>query len=111
MNGNSNGETEKEDDITLIKKILSEVPSSDGLEVKTLKSRIIPHSMFYHGFTTRCGGVSSYPTMKSLPLAMSLRKKDTRVYIEENRRRLAEAEGFNVNTFEVLICHVFSLHK
>lgn len=84
-----------------IRKILRMMPSADGQDLKTLKSKIIPEDKFYHGFTTRSGGVSTYPTMKSLPLAMSLKKKDTRVFIEENRKRLAQAEGFDFKTFEV----------
>jgi len=99
VNDNLDGMTD-ECNLDHIKKILSELPSSDGLPIKTLKSRIIPAEHFYHGFTTRCGGVSTYPTMKSLSLAMSLKKKDTRVYIEENRKRLAKAEGFQYEMFE-----------
>ena len=92
-----------------IKMILNELPSSDGLPLKTLKSRIIPAEHFYHGFTTRCGGVSTYPTMKSLSLAMSLKKKDTRVYIEENRKRLAKTEGFQYEMFEVICFLLFAM--
>ncbi|XP_065062112.1 purine nucleoside phosphorylase LACC1-like isoform X2 [Rhopilema esculentum] len=83
-----------------IREKLKLLPSSDGLPLKTLKTMLIPNDRFYHGYTTRTGGVSTHPTMRSLPLAMSLRKKDTRVYIEENRRRLAESEGFDVQKFE-----------
>ena len=89
------------DSLVKIKKILSEMPSADGKAIKTMKSKMIPDDIFYHGFTTRYGGVSTYPTMKSLPLAMSLRKKDTRVYVEENRRRLAQTEGFTYEDFHV----------
>ena len=106
MNFTFYGEAE-EDNLVHIKEILSGIPSSDGFQIKTLKSKAIPGDIFYHGFTTRCGGVSTYPTMKSLPLAMSLRKKDTRVYIEENRKRLAKAEGFNFESFEVINILIF----
>ena len=95
-------EKAEEENLAHIKEVLSGIPSSDGLPIKILKSKAIPCDIFYHGFTTRCGGVSTYPTMKSLPLAMSLKKKDTRVYIEENRKRLAKAEGFNYESFEVI---------
>ena len=81
---------------------LSALPPADGLPVKTLQSPIIlQHDKFYHGFTTRTGGVSTYPTMRSLTLTMSPRKKDTRVYVEENRKRLAKAVGFHYENFKV----------
>ena len=77
--------------------------SSDGLPIKLLKSPLICDELFYHGYTTRCGGVSTCPTMRSLNLVNSPRKKDTRVYVEENRRRLAKVAGFDCDDLKVKI--------
>lgn len=108
VDGNANEENcTGNDSLKAIKNILSAIPSADGLPLEILKSKMIPDDLFYHGFTTRSGGVSTYPTMKSLPLAMSLSKKDTRVYIEENRHRLARSEGFSYDSFYVNMISVF----
>ncbi len=84
-----------------ISRLLSTMESSDGLPIKLLKSPLICDELFYHGYTTRRGGVSTCPTMRSLNLVYSSRKKDTRVYVEENRRRLAKVAGFDCDDLKV----------
>ncbi|KAL0963647.1 hypothetical protein UPYG_G00309030 [Umbra pygmaea] len=49
---------------------------------------------FSHGFSTRTGGISSIPTLSSLNLFSSSRRRDPRTLIAENVRRLALKAGF-----------------
>eukprot|EP00794_Sanderia_malayensis_P004860 gene4860-5498_t len=98
-------ESKSDDEIkSTIADILSKLPSSDKLPVETLHSPIIPEELFYHGYTTRAGGVSTWPTMRSLNLCFSPRKKDTWAYVEENRRRLAVAAGFEYKDLKMPRC-------
>ena len=85
--------------------------STDYNRAETLQSSLIPADLFYHGFTTRQGGVSTYPTMQSFSLMFSSRKKDTMVFVKENRRRLAQACGFDFSQFQVRKACIFSLFR
>ncbi|KAM6970560.1 LOW QUALITY PROTEIN: purine nucleoside phosphorylase LACC1 [Aplochiton taeniatus] len=50
---------------------------------------------FSHGFSTRTGGVSSIPTLSSLNLFSSSRRRDPPSLVAENLRRLALEAGFH----------------
>lgn len=50
---------------------------------------------FGHGFSTRTGGVSYIPTLSSLNLFSSSRRRDPGAVVMENRRRLALHAGFH----------------
>lgn len=55
-----------------------------------------PAGCFGHGFSTRCGGVSSgSPSLCSLNLASSRKRRDPDVLVTENWRRLALHAGFS----------------
>lgn len=69
--------------------------------IKILKSNLIPKDIFYHGFSTRLGGVSSIQTLKSLNLYYTSAKKDPKIVIAENIRRLADAGGFRPESLQV----------
>lgn len=82
-----------------VKDYLRKLKASD--EVKILRSTLIPDDLFYHGFSTRTGGLSSIPGMKSLNVLYTTAKRDPLVLIEENRRRLASKAGFDVETLYI----------
>lgn len=69
--------------------------------VKILRSNIIPKDIFYHGFSTRLGGISSIQNLKSLNLYYTSAKRDPKVVIVENIRRLAKAGGFQPEKLQV----------
>ncbi|MEQ2257293.1 hypothetical protein ILYODFUR_033287 [Ilyodon furcidens] len=50
---------------------------------------------FGHGFSTRSGGVSYIPTLSSLNLFSSSKRRDPGAVVAENRRRLALHGGFH----------------
>lgn len=50
---------------------------------------------FGHGFSTRTGGVSCIPTLSSLNLFSSSRRRDPGAVVLENTRRLALHAGFH----------------
>ena len=83
-----------------VEQYLKTLPSNGQVEV--LCSPIIPNNVFNHGFTTRTGGISSIPSLRSLNLMYAKRKQDPMVVIKENRRRLAEAAGFNPFNFQLV---------
>ncbi|XP_029935978.1 laccase domain-containing protein 1 isoform X2 [Myripristis murdjan] len=72
---------------------LQQLPALKG-DVTTLTSTLIP-DCFGHGFSTRAGGVCSIPTLSSLNLFSSSKRRDGRAVVEENRRRLAVHAGFH----------------
>ncbi|XP_078118884.1 purine nucleoside phosphorylase LACC1 isoform X2 [Sander vitreus] len=72
---------------------VQQLPALKG-EITVLKSSLIP-DCFGHGFTTRRGGVSSIPTLSSLNLFSSSRRRDPVAVVTENRRRLAVHAGFH----------------
>jgi hypothetical protein len=55
--------------------------------------------IFIHGFTTRTGGISYIPTLSSFNLFSSSKRRDPKVVVQENLRRLANAAGFNAEKF------------
>ncbi|XP_028249965.1 laccase domain-containing protein 1 [Parambassis ranga] len=63
-------------------------------EVRVLKSTLVP-DCFGHGFSTRSGGVSYIPTLSSLNLFSSSKRRDPVAMVMENRRRLALHAGFH----------------
>ncbi len=68
----------------------------DGLSI--LKSPLIPDDVFVHGFPTRHGGVS---TGKRASLNLGYRWGDEPANVEENRRRVARAAGFDFDRLQV----------
>lgn len=61
--------------------------------VEIIKSDHICNKTFLHGFSTRKGGCSSFPSVSSLNLAYIPAKMDPSIVVEENRRRLLKAAG------------------
>ncbi|NXL96055.1 LACC1 protein, partial [Alectura lathami] len=81
-----------------IQMYLESLPSLKG-ELTILKSSLIPDEIFLHGFTTRTGGISYIPTLSSCNLFSSSKRRDPQAVVKENLRRLANAAGFNPETF------------
>ncbi|KAL7385736.1 hypothetical protein ABVT39_027426 [Epinephelus coioides] len=89
-----------------VSKFLQQLPAQRG-QVTVLKSTLIPDFLmeigvtvclsdcFGHGFSTRRGGVSYIPTLSSLNLFSSSRRRDPGAVVQENKRRLALHAGFN----------------
>ncbi|NXP46952.1 LACC1 protein, partial [Heliornis fulica] len=90
------------EDVALIRSeiqtYLESLPSLKG-ELNILRSSLIPDDIFLHGFTTRSGGISYIPTLSSCNLFSSSKRRDPQVVVKENLRRLANAAGFNPETF------------
>jgi len=61
--------------------------------IEILRSAVIPTEGFVHGFPTRAGGVS---TGKRASLNLGTRWGDDPAQVHENRRRVAEAAGFDL---------------
>ncbi|XP_008852895.1 laccase domain-containing protein 1 [Nannospalax galili] len=80
-----------------IETYLRSLPAIKG-ELTTITSPLIP-DIFIHGFTTRTGGISYIPTLSSLNLFSSSKRRDPKVVVQENLRRLANAAGFNAEKF------------
>ncbi|XP_007946016.1 purine nucleoside phosphorylase LACC1 [Orycteropus afer afer] len=76
---------------------LRNLPSLNG-ELTIITSPLIP-DIFIHGFTTRTGGISYIPTLSSLNLFSSSKRRDPKAVVQENLRRLANAAGFNAEKF------------
>ncbi|NWR76239.1 LACC1 protein, partial [Centropus unirufus] len=81
-----------------IQMYLESLPSLKG-ELTILRSSLIPGDIFIHGFTTRTGGISYIPTLSSCNLFSSSKRRDPQVVVKENLRRLANAAGFDPETF------------
>ncbi|KFO93496.1 Laccase domain-containing protein 1 [Buceros rhinoceros silvestris] len=98
----SEGQTLPMQDVALIQSeiqmYLESLPSLKG-ELTILRSSLIPENIFRHGFTTRTGGISYIPTLSSCNLFSSSKRKDPQIVVKENLRRLANAAGFNPETF------------
>nr|XP_020491090.1 laccase domain-containing protein 1 [Labrus bergylta] len=86
-----------EEDVTAF---VRQLPALRG-ELRVLRSTLIPEC-FGHGFSTRGGGVSSIPTMSSLNLFSSRRRRDPIAVVTENRRRLALHAGFPSEQFRLV---------
>ncbi|XP_062617908.1 purine nucleoside phosphorylase LACC1-like [Saccostrea cucullata] len=82
-----------------VRDYLSKIQTSD--EVRILQSKKIPNDVFYHGFTTRTGGISSIPGMKSLNMLYTTAKRDPPIIIQENRRRVGLKANFDTETLFV----------
>lgn len=82
-----------------VKDYFSNLKATD--EIKILQSSLIPDDVFFHGFSTRTGGLSTIPGMKSLNMVYTTAKRDPRLLIQENRRRLAIKAKFDVETLYV----------
>ncbi|XP_032150644.1 laccase domain-containing protein 1 isoform X2 [Sapajus apella] len=80
-----------------IETYLRSLPALKG-ELTIITSPLIP-DIFIHGFTTRTGGISYIPTLSSFNLFSSSKRRDPKVVVQENLRRLANAAGFNVEKF------------
>ncbi|XP_004376661.1 purine nucleoside phosphorylase LACC1 isoform X1 [Trichechus manatus latirostris] len=76
---------------------LRSLPPLKG-ELTIITSPSIP-DIFIHGFTTRTGGISYLPTLSSLNLFSSSKRRDPKAVVQENLRRLANAAGFNAEKF------------
>ncbi|XP_077472888.1 purine nucleoside phosphorylase LACC1 [Stigmatopora argus] len=88
---------EADDDVAAY---LGGLPSVDG-PVRLLTSALIPGA-FGHGFSGRAGGVSWTPTLSSLNLVGSPKRRDSAAVVRENRRRLAVAAGFHPRPLQML---------
>ncbi|NP_001087144.1 laccase (multicopper oxidoreductase) domain containing 1 L homeolog [Xenopus laevis] len=77
---------------------LETLPSLKG-DIVILKSYLIPETTFLHGFTTRAGGISYIPTLSSLNLFSSSKRRDPREVVAENFRRLGKVAGFDPKTY------------
>ncbi|XP_061826851.2 purine nucleoside phosphorylase LACC1 isoform X1 [Nerophis lumbriciformis] len=89
-------EVEVEDDVS---NFLHTLPALGG-PVRLLTSSLFP-DCFGHGFSTRSGGISYIPTLSSLNLFSSVRRRDPPAVVEENRRRLALHAGFHPHPFHL----------
>ncbi|KAK2905577.1 purine nucleoside phosphorylase LACC1 [Channa argus] len=76
-----------------VSRFLQQLPTLKG-ETRVLKSSLIP-DCFGHGFSTRTGGVSYIPTLSSMNLFFSSKRRDPVAVVMENRRRLALHAGFH----------------
>ncbi|XP_053313626.1 purine nucleoside phosphorylase LACC1 isoform X2 [Spea bombifrons] len=72
-------------------------PLKGKLEI--LKSYLIPEDIFLHGYTTRSGGISYIPTLSALNLFSSSRRRDPKMVVAENFRRLGEVAGFSPKNY------------
>ncbi|XP_049584312.1 purine nucleoside phosphorylase LACC1 isoform X1 [Syngnathus scovelli] len=86
-----------EGDVTVL---LQALPAVGGA-IRLLTSTLIPEC-FGHGFSTRAGGVSLVPTLSSLNLFSSPRRRDSAALVNENRRRLALHAGFYPRPLQML---------
>ncbi|KAI5942597.1 Purine nucleoside phosphorylase LACC1 [Manis javanica] len=80
-----------------IETYLKNLPALKG-ELTIITSPSIS-DVFIHGFTTRTGGISYIPTLSSFNLFCSSKRRDPKVVVQENLRRLGNAAGFNVEKF------------
>ncbi|KAM8922580.1 purine nucleoside phosphorylase LACC1 isoform 1-T1 [Lycaon pictus] len=81
-----------------IQTYLRTLPALKG-ELTIITSPLISADIFLHGFTTRTGGISYIPTLSSFNLFSSSKRRDPKVVVQENLRRLGNAAGFNVEKF------------
>ena len=70
-------------------------------KLEIIKSDLICSTTFVHGFSTRKGGCSSYPSVAALNLAFTPEKKDPLMAVEENRHRLLKSVGAPSHRFEM----------
>ena len=82
-------------------KHLAELTISPYENLEVIKSDLICSKIFAHGFSTRKGGCSSYPSVASLNLVFRPEKRDPAFVVEENRYRLLNSVGTPSHRFEV----------
>lgn len=70
-------------------------------KLEVISSDLICSKMFVHGFSTRKGGCSFYPSVASLNLAFTPEKRDPPIVVKENRHRLLKSIGAPSHRFEV----------
>lgn len=70
-------------------------------ELEIISSDLIGSKTFVHGFSTRKGGCSFYPSVASLNLAFTPEKRDPFIVVEENRHRLLKSVGAPSHRFEM----------
>nr|XP_015219174.1 PREDICTED: laccase domain-containing protein 1 [Lepisosteus oculatus]XP_015219175.1 PREDICTED: laccase domain-containing protein 1 [Lepisosteus oculatus]XP_015219176.1 PREDICTED: laccase domain-containing protein 1 [Lepisosteus oculatus]XP_015219177.1 PREDICTED: laccase domain-containing protein 1 [Lepisosteus oculatus] len=80
---------------------LRQLPGLKG-DITILRSSLISGDFFLHGFTTRTGGISYIDTLSSLNLYCNPRRRDPKVVVAENLRRLASQAGFEQERFHLL---------
>jgi len=69
--------------------------------LEIIHSERICTKVFLHGFSTRKGGCSSYPSVASLNLAYACDKRDTLIVVEENHFRLLKAAGASSHSLQI----------
>ncbi len=77
-----------EDECSRFLTTFSAVPEE---RVEVVRSESICDKTFFHGFSTRRGGCSSYPPVATLNLLFRPVKRDSLLVVKENRRRLLAA--------------------
>ena len=82
-------------------KYLTELATNPQEKLEVMKSDLICIKTFVHGFSTRKGGCSFYPSVASLNLAFTAEKRDPIIVVEENRIRLLKSLGAPSHKFEV----------
>ena len=82
-------------------KYLAEFSTNPEENLEVIKSDLICSKTFVHGFSTRKGGCSFYPSVASLNLAFTTEKRDPAIVVEENRHRLLKSLGAPSHRFEV----------
>ncbi|XP_018412110.1 PREDICTED: laccase domain-containing protein 1 [Nanorana parkeri] len=97
----SNGISDEEYQVVARKNIQTYFQSLPALkgDLVILKSQLIPEETFLHGFTTRSGGITCIPTLSSLNLFCSPKRKDPTAVVEENFCRLGKTAGFDPQTY------------
>lgn len=70
-------------------------------QVNIWRSDIIPVDQFNAGFHDRCGGASQLSTVASMNMVYTPYKPDPVLLVEENKRRLAVAAGFDPDLMHV----------
>ncbi|XP_029968281.1 laccase domain-containing protein 1 [Salarias fasciatus] len=83
-----------------VQRFVQQLPALRG-QISVLKSSLIS-DCFGHGFSTRTGGVSDVPTLSSMNLFSSGRRRDPVAVVMENRRRLAVHAGFHPRPLRLL---------
>ncbi|KAK7089025.1 uncharacterized protein [Littorina saxatilis] len=85
-----------------VQRFLHTLPSLLGAP-EVNRSNILPElgSGFVHGYSTRRGGVTTVPTLCSMNMVYTDLKPDSRLVIDENRRRLASVGGFDYQNFHI----------
>ena len=80
---------------------LAELTTNPHEKLEIIRSDMICSKTFVHGFSTRKGGCSFYPSVASLNLAFTPEKRDPLIVVEENRHRLLKSVGAPSHRFEM----------